>query len=659
MVTHDQDIQLTPVFQGRKFARPVFLTHAPGEKETLYVVEQKGLVLRMENTASDARRIFLDIRERVSRAGNEEGLLGLAFHPDYASNGRLFLHYSKADPREGLISEFRLAPDRQSVDPKSERVLLRQEQPFSNHNGGSIEFGPDGMLYVSFGDGGSAGDPGNRSQDLTTLLGKMLRIDVDSRTNSLAYGIPKDNPFAGTNKVRGEIWALGLRNTYRFSFDPVTEKLWGGDVGQWRREEINIIRKGGNYGWKKYEGNEQFSSTALSTGAAISPVTTYRRSEGFSVTGGYVYRGEKIPRLKGIYIFADYVSGRIWGLWPMGRGQYQKRHLMDTHLRISSFGVDQDGELYVCNHDGAVYRLEPNFDSNAQDNEFPFRLAEADFFKRHDEWQPYQVVSPLWSDGLKKNRYILRPPNNPPLTASEDRFAFADGTYFIKEFYYEQHGAKRLIESRVIVKRRGRFHAVSYLWDERGETAERCDEVSRVKWPSAKGMLSWQVPSPNQCHQCHIEKDNFILGFKPIQLVNNGELARLQELKCVDPQIPLDLAHLLTDPSDEGLPLEGRARSYLDTNCANCHRPDGIGNSPIDLRRSSELAKTNMIDETAHHGIFGVEDAKIVSPGAPDKSVLLNRMESRGIGHMPPLGTSIVDDMGTQLIRSWILGLKH
>lgn len=342
--------------------RPLLFTAAPGDEGWHVVGLQRGEVMAFRVDA-DGRasepEVWLDIRDATSRRGNEEGLLDVAFHPDFANNGRLFVHHSLAGEREGRVVEFR-APEGFSapVDRTTGRTLLAIDQPYRNHNGGELEFGPDGMLYLGLGDGGSAGDPEGRAQDLGTLLGKLLRIDVDGESPGLAYAIPPDNPFADVDGARGEIWALGLRNPWRFSFDPATGELWVGDVGQLRFEEIDVVTRGGNYGWRRLEGFEVYDAgAAMGPNPPIDPVLAYPRSEGTSVTGGHVYRGERVEALRGQYVYGDYGSGRVW-MVPAAAPSDTEPVLLFRCERPASFGRDARGELYVCSFDGRIYRIE-------------------------------------------------------------------------------------------------------------------------------------------------------------------------------------------------------------------------------------------------------------------------------------------------------------
>ncbi len=346
-------LELERVFPALTFERPVLLTHAGDGSGRVYVVEQHGVVHRIDPATPDRTDVFLDISPRVSRRGNEEGLLGLAFDPAFPENGRFYVYYSAASPRRSVLSRFETGANGLG-DPASEAVLLEVAQPYSNHNGGMIEFGPDGMLYVALGDGGSAGDPRRHGQDLGTLLGAILRIDVTQPAGGAPYAIPADNPFAGRDDARGEIWAYGLRNAWRFSFDRETGDLWTGDVGQNALEEVDVVRRGRNYGWNEMEGSRCFRP-ACDPGAFEPPVAEYGRDMGCSITGGYVYRGQRVPDLRGVYLYADFCSGRIWGLRYDGERVTEQAQLARAEFQVPSFGEDEAGEVYVLGFDGGIY----------------------------------------------------------------------------------------------------------------------------------------------------------------------------------------------------------------------------------------------------------------------------------------------------------------
>jgi len=351
-------VSLIKAYPGLTFSRPLEYQHADDGSNLVFVVEQSGRILVFDNdpgvTGAD---VFLDLRSRVDSSGSEKGLLGLAFHPQYGQRGLFYVNY--ANRTHSVIAEYKTNPDnpRQALID-SERILLTFAQPYANHNGGCLAFGPEGYLYIATGDGGSAGDPGRNAQNLANLLGKILRIDVDRTQGQLAYAIPADNPWAGnTSGFREEIYAYGLRNPWKFSFDG-DGRLWVADVGQNAVEEINLVGKGLNYGWNIMEGSECYPASASCSSEGLElPVWEYRHPLGRSVTGGYVYSGTEIESLLGHYIYGDYVTGLIWALRVDGLDEPTNHLLLESGLRISSFGVDADHELYVLDLRGVIYRL--------------------------------------------------------------------------------------------------------------------------------------------------------------------------------------------------------------------------------------------------------------------------------------------------------------
>ena len=355
-------IAVEQAFPKLTFNRPVDIQHPADGSGRLFVVEQDGVIQTFrDSTSTTAASVFLDISARVAAAGNEMGLLGLAFHPDYRNNGFFFVNYTATSPLRTVVSRFRVSSaDPNVADTSSEEVLLTFNQPYENHNGGQIAFGPDGFLYIATGDGGSGGDPQRNGQNRSTLLGKILRIDVNGQTVDKKYRIPADNPFVNnTQGFREEIHAWGLRNPWRFSFDPATGVLWAGDVGQSKWEEIDIIEKGKNYGWNIMEGNHCYSpATGCDTTDLVRPIAEYTRSAGYSVTGGAVYHGARRPELVGAYIYADYGSGRIWGLRLEAGGAVTNTELLSSGLNISTFGTDTRGEMMMGTfNNGKIYRF--------------------------------------------------------------------------------------------------------------------------------------------------------------------------------------------------------------------------------------------------------------------------------------------------------------
>jgi len=352
-------VEVERVFPDLSFEEMTNLAQPDDTSDLIFITEQGGVIYSFSTSTPQQANVFLDITDRVNRGGNEEGLLGLVFDPDYQENSHFYVYYSAVDPTRSVLSRFSLDQENTEVaDPESEVIIMEVEQPYSNHNAGQLAFGPDGYLYVALGDGGSAGDPLGNGQNLTTLLGSILRIDVNGLSGPGDYGIPADNPFVGVEGAREEIWAYGLRNPWRFSFDSTTGLLWAGDVGQNSWEEIDIITKGANYGWNTMEGSHCYSpSTGCNQTGLTLPVVEYDHSQGCSVTGGHVYKGEQIASLQGYYIYGDYCSGNIWALAHDGSVVTDNILLVDSGLTITSFGEDQAGNLYILDRQGGIYTL--------------------------------------------------------------------------------------------------------------------------------------------------------------------------------------------------------------------------------------------------------------------------------------------------------------
>ena len=345
-----EELRVVDAFPGFSFDRPVAVAFPDDGANRGFVVEQPGRIVALDGS------VFLDIRDRVRDRGEEEGLLGLAFDPDYESNGFLYVYYTADGPRRSVISRFTVGQGEDTTDPGTETLVLEVEQPYANHNGGQIVFGPDDFLYVGLGDGGSAGDPKRNGQNLATLLGTILRLDVSTPDSTGTYSIPPDNPFVGVRDARPEIWAYGLRNPWRFTFDSETGDLWAADVGQNKLEEVDLIRPGLNYGWNIMEGDECYPRSCDTRGLEL-PIVVYGRDGGCSITGGYVYRGSRIPSLYGAYVYGDFCSGKIWALRYDGSRVTESIQVADTRIRISSFAEDTDGELYILDLDGGIYRF--------------------------------------------------------------------------------------------------------------------------------------------------------------------------------------------------------------------------------------------------------------------------------------------------------------
>lgn len=677
-----QHVGIERVFPRLRFHRPVFLTGAHDGSGRVFVTEQDGLVHvfapgdSQTNEVSETR-IFLDIRDRISRQGNEEGLIGFAFHPDFKNNGEFFVHYSSSvKDMTGVVSRFRvLADDPNRADPESEEVILEQSQPYRNHNGGSIEFGPDGFLYISFGDGGLANDPHGHGQNLQSWLGKIIRIDVNNRDEGKAFAVPADNPFVDTPKALPEIWALGLRNAWRFSFDSLTGEIWAGDVGQDRFDEVSIIRRGGNYGWNRYEAKADFKNDAvMATPDHDEPVTFYGREWGISVTGGYVYRGQDFPQLLGSYFYGDYATGNLWRVKKDGQGNYANELVRRTGRSIASFGIDDRGELYLLSFDGGIYRIVPTDQPENTFADWPPKLSETGIFASMKDKQvadhlvAYSVNAPFWSDGAEKSRFLILPEGQKLGYRESGSWSVPVGTTIVKNFL--QPG-RSMLETRLIKRTEGGWESATYVWDTRTNQEAILvpgGQQFEIATPDRKSgswqIDSWHAPSASECAACHVDGAGYVLGLNTAQL--NGEfdgknqIADLAARGMVDLPAGFDAqtAERFCSPLDPSAGLEDRVRVYLDVNCAMCHRPEGTGNAKIDLRFDTALGSTGLIGENAAQGNLGIADAKLVEPGNPDKSLLLHRIETLGAGRMPDIGSNLIDQDAVKLLREWITNLK-
>lgn len=666
--TSPATIALTDQFPGlANFQAAILGLQRPGDASEWYVVEQAGRVLRFDNDpqVTTAQEV-LDIDGRVL-SGGERGLLGMAFHPQFAANGRVYLSYTD-NAGDSVIAQFVSSDGGATIDPGSETVVLRVGQDFSNHNGGHIAFGDDGFLYVALGDGGSGGDPNERAQDTTNLLGALLRLDVDSGS---PYGIPPDNPFASQPLCPAdhssltdcpEIYAWGLRNPWRFSFDRNGGALWLADVGQNQWEEVNIIELGGNYGWDCREGANDFEPAGCDPNL-IDPVAQYDHSEGSSVTGGFVYRGSRVPGLVGDYLFADFNSGRIWALSSDGQGGYDRRELLNTNVNVSSFAEGADGELFVVDYSGRLLAVEAGSGGGGGGAPVAARLSDTGCVDSGNPSQPapglipYEPRAAFWSDGADKERW-LAVPDGQTVAIVDDDFDFPAGSVLMKHF---RRGGT-LIETRLFMRHPdGVWAGYTYEWNGAGTDA---DLVSGGKQVSVGGQ-PWIFPSEAQCLGCHTQVAGFSLGLEIPQL--NGDLTYSETGRTANQLTTLDEIALfaaplgdpaglaqLTDPFDNAASLTDRARAYLHTNCSQCHRPNGPAPTNLDLRYDTTLGATNACDQSPQAGDLGIVNARLIAPGAADRSVLVARMDRRDADAMPPVGSALVDSAGVQLLSDWV-----
>jgi len=685
-------LKVERVFADLDMRRPIFMTHASDGSDRLFVVLKEGLILVFPNKADVSEgeaSEFLDISGKVDDGPSEAGLLGLAFHPDFKENGKFYVHYNiDADPLISVISEFLVSNNPDSADPESERVLLTTPQPYSNHNGGMIAFGQDDYLYIALGDGGSGGDPDCNGQDRTTLLGSILRIDVNNKDANLEYAIPQDNPYADNpNDWREEIYAYGLRNPWRFSFDRVSGMLWAADVGQSKWEEVNIIESGKNYGWNHREGFHYYSDDCQDTGEPlIDPIVEYDHDEGQSITGGYVYRGDDLTDFYGIYFYGDYVSRSVWALDYRDGEVKSNEKVLTSPNSIASFAEDEEGELYIVSLSGEIYKFIQEAIGDTTSS-VPQTISESGLYADMQTRElspgliPYSINSPFWSDGADKER-VLALPGTTQIAFSEDgHWEFPQEAVLVKNFYLElERGnpeSKKLIETRFLVKQsEGElWDGYSYLWNEEGTDATLLETSLTKDYTiidsSAEGgsyTHSHYYPSRNECSKCHTPAAGYVLGVRTAQInkqhvyengVSDNQLRSYNHIELFTIDIGEDYSEFpqWPNPFDPEEPLEKRARSYLASNCAYCHQPEGTGRSNMDLRYATMLEATNTVNETPELGDLGVEGADRIKPGHPDSSVVYLRMINLAEYRMPPLASNRVDTAGASVISEWITSL--
>ncbi|MDE0738501.1 MAG: PQQ-dependent sugar dehydrogenase [Planctomycetota bacterium] len=707
-------------FPSLSFIRPVALTNAGDGSGRIFVLDQPGLVYVFpEDNDVKKAEVFLDVSEKIlsplkSKPGHpEDGLLGLAFHPDYKNNGIFFTYYTapsalKAPPApkgkpqkvlgKSIISRWKVSKDPDKADAASEVVLFEVEQPYGNHNGGSLEFGPDGMLYVPFGDGGLRDDPHANGQNLSTLLATVVRIDVDRKDPGKEYAIPPDNPFVGEagkkfgEGTRGEIWAYGFRNPWRMAFDSLTGDLWLGDVGQNLWEEIDIVNRGGNYGWKIREGKHAFENAkdAKSTGQPFSePVWEYKRADGRSITGGLVYRGKKLPELYGTYFYGDFATFNIWGLRYDGKKVTSNSLIARSQLPVTAYGETEAGEVYILSFEGAagedtrklkfgqvfnlqkggIYRFARRAvaEKKGKPQKFPRKLSETGFFTNMKTLEaapgliPFDVNVPLWSDGAAKERYIALPIGGKVKFSSTGHWQFPVGTVMVKTFSLGD--AKRL-ETRLMVHSDRGWDGYTYLWNDERTEAQLLDSALRRDYKVGKdGAQQWYYPSRSDCNSCHTKVAGFVLGVNTHQLnrvldyggEKTNQLAALSNLGIFDSKVGKPSDHpAYPDWNGKGGDGGALARAYLDVNCSVCHAPGGTGVAKADLRFNTPLDKTGILNAEPVQKRFTVEGSRVVLPGQPKKSELLLRMMLEGNGRMPTIASSKIDEKAVKVIKRWI-----
>jgi uncharacterized repeat protein (TIGR03806 family) len=679
-------VKFEQVFANVNLPAPMMIAQIPGDKTRWFVAQRDGRIVSFPTASPPNNPTVVanvpTIAGKAIQTGGEGGLLGLAFHPKFAQNGKLYVSWTTTGggpvDMMSTIGELH-SPDNGATFDSYKQIVTPFPQPFTNHDGGGIAFGKDGFLYFSFGDGGASDDAAHHGQNPNTMFSKVLRIDVDNPAGGLPYGIPAGNPFkAGGGEPA--TFAMGFRNPFRISVDRETNEVWVGDVGQNAYEEIDAkVKVGGNYGWPCREGlHDSPNSTdpakcplGATTPGLTDPATEHHHAtpNTRSITGGVVYRGAAIPGFVGTYVYGDYVKQELWTLaFDPGTGAAVTTQLTDAPAaNWVSFGEDNDGEVYaVALNQGAIYKLVPA--APAAPSTFPDRLSKTGCVDPTDPKRPaggvipFGVNAPLWSDGAQKERFLALPDGKTITVQDLDGdFDFPNGTVLIKNFTV----AGKRTETRLFMRHDdGGWNGYTYEWLDDGSDA--------VLLPAGKtktvGTQTWTFPSRSDCVACHSEAAGRSLGPELGQLNGDyvypstnriaNQLKTLDHIGMFDKPLGKPVEQLLAYPDPYGTAaLEARARAYLHSNCSNCHRPKGGGLGNMDLRFGTAFVDTKACNVDPEAGDLGVAGSKLIVPGAPDKSILSLRPHSPAANRMPPLGSSIVDDPGMKVLDDWIRGI--
>jgi len=684
-----QSMRFLRAFPALAFGPLVGLHAAPDATDRIFVVEKIGRIHVFENRDDvGAATVFLDIRTIVQAAGYEQGLLGLAFDPDYATNRRFFVNYTAttgcaAPGAAGCTKIFRFETnpsDPNRALPASGFEILEFPQPFDNHNGGAMAFGPDDLLYVATGDGGWGGDPQRNGQNRASRLGKILRLDVRPGASSI---VPATNPFVGVPNTDPLVYHYGLRNPWRIAFDRLTGDLLIADVGQGLREEVDRVRNGApgglNFGWDYCEGTLDYRSGArCSDIVSTPPVVEYDHgtpSGGLVIIGGYVYRGDAFPELYGAYLYADAASNNVWAWdgqdpanpWNPGNPGVL---IANEPIGISSFGEDRNGEIFaVSSSNGSIYRLARN--GGGGTSSFPALLSQTGLFSNTASLTPatglieYDVTTPLWSDRASKRRWMALPGEGRIAFQARDAWEYPVGTVFVKHFELPRPaGGARRVETRVFVRQQDRWAGVTYRWNTAATDATlqiaALDET--IDLGSGSSQL-WHYPSTSECLSCHTGAAGRVLGVRTRQLGGNktytlGTQAQIDAWNCAK-LFDFDVRDkgryaFGRDVADATASRTLRARSYLAANCEHCHQPGGPAPGDMDLRFNRAVSEWRAVDVPPSEGDLGFPNAKRIAPGSQFNSILWIRQAITDPVARMARGTRMLDTAAVSLLNDWI-----
>ncbi len=675
-----------PAFPKLKFKNPLYITHLPSTDRMLVVEQSQRVLAFMNHPDVTTNEVFCFVRDHE--------IYSVIFHPNYASNRFAYVFANgpqSSGHKTNKIFRYLVERDSSKCDDSSRELIIDWES--NGHNGGDMAFGPDGMLYLSSGDGTSDSDKNVTGQDITDLTSGILRIDVeqaepgkgDSRNSSLQrYSIPRDNPFLHIPGARGELWCYGHRNPWRIHFDP-DGNLWVGDIGQDVWEMIIIAQRGGNYGWSVTEGSHPFQLQRKRGPTPItSPAIEHSHSEARSITGGITYRGNKLPKLRGTYIYGDYGTGRIWGArYRNGRIEWHEL-IADTPHQLLGFGEDANRELYYADYAGGIYQLE-SAPPSSNTNEFPRRLSDTGLFasvKNHTVDAgviPYSVNAPYWADGAHMERFIALPGGLQMEFNERDTWKFPEGAVLMQSLAMEMKRgdpkSRRWLETRILKLQQNEWAGYTYQWNDAQTDALLItggeERELAIRDPSAPGGTreqTWYFPTRTECLTCHSRQAGFALGLNSWQMNRNhdyagtvtNQLRALAQLGAFKGNRrneftnKLDTLPRLANPYDASADPTNRVRAYLHANCSHCHTEAGGGNSAMELTAKTKIENMRILDARPQHDTFELPDARIIAPGHPERSVMFRRLSQRGFGRMPPLSIMTVDEEAVRLFETWI-----
>ncbi|WP_161604358.1 PQQ-dependent sugar dehydrogenase [Roseiconus nitratireducens] len=679
-----RDYRVRRVFPKLQFTAPVELMMLGGTGR-MAVLESSGRLHTFEIDGDpDSADLAGELRTHVDKF---QSALGFGVHPQFDQNRQVFLVYTRGQgslPDGTRLSRFRMTDaNPPQLDFASEEIVLTWHS--GGHNGSAIRFDHRGLLYFSAGDGATPFPPDefDVSQDLSDLRSTICRIDVDHSDGDRGYTIPADNPFVDLPGARGEIWAYGFRNPWRFDLIPGTDRILCGDVGWELWELVFEVRRGGNYGWSLFEGPQRIRSDLEQGPTPIQkPVVAYPHTVGQSITGGLVYRGTELPSLRDAFLYGDWVTGRLWGLRHDESGVTWNPVLAETGLQITSFAQRPDGEVLVLSYDGGIYQLEKN-PLAGKTTDFPRKLSETGLFRSTRSLQPspgvipYQIAAQAYQDGARGEFVIGIPGNGSAVPAARwTGWKFPAGTVFAKtislESFNDGQPTRRRVETQLLHFDGLMWHPYSYAWNPEQTDAALVDaagETLQVSLRDADGQLrsvDWTISNRAQCQTCHKRWHGGGIGFKLENLSldsdsqSSSQLRQLIELGVLnEKRVEQFEVRAMVDPHDSTADLDRRARSYLTANCAHCHRREGGGTAPLELVFSKQTSEINAVGETPTQGDFGITGANVIRPGDPYHSVLFYRMATSGPGHMPKLWQRDNDLAGLRLIHDWIASMPN